>query len=493
MHLSKIAGFILLLILLVACGTAPQKDSVPPVSQEEFSALQTVLEDARAQQLFLYAPTAFRKLEDLYNSALKNATERPAKAREQLTLGKTLAAEFEAKAQANKQLLAEVDIARTSAAMAGATGVHARDMQETDEELADIAARLEKDPQASVQEDAQELVTIYRKLELSSLKLNILGDADRALTAAAQEELADFAPQTMRLAEEEYLLGTSVLNADRSQTEKAARHAANVMRHINHARSLSEHIKSLQANKSSLEDVLLWHEAQMAEATASLGLDLDFSQGTEPVVAAVLAKIATLYSRIDSLEADVAAGLERETALKKDSAARLSNLKQDMEQQMIAVQLATDAEKRRVAEVKKRFEFVQNLFSITEAEVYQQGQNVLIRAYGFTFKPGSSEVTEENLTLLNKLIDAVEVFQDSQVEVSGHTDTSGNRRTNQRLSDERAKNVAEFLVIAGQVAKERVNSRGYGSSRPVATNDTTEGRAANRRVEILIINPESDL
>ena len=72
--------------------------------------------------------------------------------------------------------------------------------------------------------------------------------------------------------------------------------------------------------------------------------------------------------------------------------------------------------------------------------------------------------------------------------MSGHTDSRGSDALNQRLSSERAEKVARFLVDVGDLSKQRVTSRGYGETRPLASNETQEGRTANRRVEILIIN-----
>ena len=158
---------------------------------------------------------------------------------------------------------------------------------------------------------------------------------------------------------------------------------------------------------------------------------------------------------------------------------------------MLTAQLESDTEQRRFTESRNRFDSVQQLFSITEAEVYQQGQNILIRAHGFIFKPGSSQVTEENLTLITKLIDAIETFPDATIEVSGHTDSIGDQKINQRLSEDRAKGVADFILTAGLVEASNISYVGYGSDQPVAPNSTASGRAANRRVEVRIINSDN--
>ncbi len=83
------------------------------------------------------------------------------------------------------------------------------------------------------------------------------------------------------------------------------------------------------------------------------------------------------------------------------------------------------------------------------------------------------------------------MFPDSKVIVSGHTDNVGSDALNQKLSEERAAKVAQFLVDVGGVPGGRVQSTGKGKNRPVASNESAEGRAANRRVEILIQNKAS--
>jgi len=70
-----------------------------------------------------------------------------------------------------------------------------------------------------------------------------------------------------------------------------------------------------------------------------------------------------------------------------------------------------------------------------------------------------------------------------RLEVQGHTDATGSLRFNQRLSEQRAKAVAAYFTAHG-VDSGRLTAKGYGPSRPAATNDTAEGRAKNRRVEL---------
>jgi OOP family OmpA-OmpF porin len=90
--------------------------------------------------------------------------------------------------------------------------------------------------------------------------------------------------------------------------------------------------------------------------------------------------------------------------------------------------------------------------------------------------------------MLTKIIKAIEEFPNARILISGHTDTVGDALTNKNLSIDRADKVARFIIDVGGVNGDRVTSTGYGKERPVANNETPEGRAANRRVEVLIDN-----
>jgi len=96
-----------------------------------------------------------------------------------------------------------------------------------------------------------------------------------------------------------------------------------------------------------------------------------------------------------------------------------------------------------------------------------------------TLKPEAKVVLNEAAALLNKHEKVV-------VEIAGHTDSTGPEDYNQGLSERRAEAVEDYLTSIG-VNASRLSSRGYGESRPVASNDTKEGRAENRRVEMIVL------
>jgi OmpA-OmpF porin, OOP family len=107
-------------------------------------------------------------------------------------------------------------------------------------------------------------------------------------------------------------------------------------------------------------------------------------------------------------------------------------------------------------------------------------QSVVLK--GVTFLPGSTTLTEDAKRVLDGAAAALIGQKDLKAEIGGHTDAQGADAANQRLSQRRADSVRKYLTDKG-VEGERLTAVGYGETRPIASNDTAEGRAENRRVE----------
>lgn len=115
--------------------------------------------------------------------------------------------------------------------------------------------------------------------------------------------------------------------------------------------------------------------------------------------------------------------------------------------------------------------------------LFDEEEEVPLVLEGVTFETASAVLTEEARGILDGVASALVANPDIQVRVNGHTDSTGDRAYNIDLSQRRAESVRAYLVERG-VAADRMEARGFGPDEPVATNDTPEGRQANRRVEL---------
>lgn len=105
------------------------------------------------------------------------------------------------------------------------------------------------------------------------------------------------------------------------------------------------------------------------------------------------------------------------------------------------------------------------------------------------FAPGSASLSPGSSARLQRLAGSLRKHQAAAVEIEGHTDSSGDPASNGRLSELRAQAVRSTLLALG-VSDRQLFATGYGASRPRATNDTAEGRAANRRIELRLRGAE---
>ena len=123
----------------------------------------------------------------------------------------------------------------------------------------------------------------------------------------------------------------------------------------------------------------------------------------------------------------------------------------------------------------------------TGVSVTRIGDNITLNMPGnITFATDSSDLSPAFFDVLNSVGKVLDEFDQTVVEVAGHTDSTGSDAYNQGLSERRAMSVANYLKGQG-VMSERLITLGMGESRPIADNGTAEGRQANRRVEITMV------
>ena len=179
--------------------------------------------------------------------------------------------------------------------------------------------------------------------------------------------------------------------------------------------------------------------------------------------------------------------LSRETALKDSiEKARLAEEKARMEAELVKKEKAL-AEKdsllaKQKAEAEKKLEALRS----KTINVYKDARGTILSMSDILFETGKADLKQElklNLAEIAAILKSL--LNDSNIEVEGHTDDRGSDELNQKLSEHRALAVMNYLVERG-VDKGKLKSVGYGKSRPVADNATDEGKAKNRRVELII-------
>lgn len=149
-------------------------------------------------------------------------------------------------------------------------------------------------------------------------------------------------------------------------------------------------------------------------------------------------------------------------------------------------ELSAAREQTREAEQREQ-EALQKLERLGKVSQDSRG-NVISLSGSLLFRTGKSSLTPVAKRHLTQVADALKDTDPSTtILIEGHTDSTGSEELNQRLSTQRAETVRRYLIMRG-IDRERIEAQGFGESRPIADNSTSEGRATNRRVEIVLAN-----
>lgn len=172
--------------------------------------------------------------------------------------------------------------------------------------------------------------------------------------------------------------------------------------------------------------------------------------------------------------------------------AELTNTRKQLsqEQQHVAMTEAQLAQERqaRIDAEKRAKEALENLAKM--ASIKEESRGMVITLSGAVLFPsGQSVLLPAAMSSLDNVVTALKSTPDRNIMVEGHTDSVGQRSYNMDLSQKRAQSVRDYLVGHG-LPTEIVKAQGLGPDRPIADNSTADGRANNRRVEIIVSPPE---
>jgi len=250
----------------------------------------------------------------------------------------------------------------------------------------------------------------------------------------------------------------------------------------------SETIKTMKP-----EMVTLWVEGILFETSSKLATvdmrDQPLATQKENILGAIdalqqdhsflMAKVKSQQTDIESKDKQIAY-LEKQTQKEQAAKKRIAAEREEVEKRLAA--------ERRFNQL---FTEVRAYFRPDEAEVYKQGSELVIRLKAISFPVGKDVIMPSNYSLLSKAQRAIRTFGEPSLVIEGHTDSTGSEDRNQHLSQRRAESVRAYLVANGTLPQEKIIAVGYGSKRPLASNKTAEGRAINRRIDV-IIRPQAE-
>lgn len=477
-------------LLVVSTNLAQQKPD-ERLYQQVFVRTQEKLNEAKAAQADVLAPEIFlratKKLSEAQEDFKRNrgVGDIDKKLRE-ADLDFAQATQY---AKLAKATFAKLLQARDEALMANAPQHAAESYATGDQYFKETMRKLENGDMAGAKKRSEEAERLLRDAELQAIKVNIIGSV-RTLIAKAQEAKVDkLAPLSFGRGQALLLEAENTLTTDRRAATTAREKAEAAEYEIRHATHLAEQIQRLKVDERELEKVLLNTEKQVAEVSKELKFSPQFDTGLGKPLNDIRSAIHTLLEEQRQLIAEVAQRdkqideLNRNLDEKNKEIGAMQEAKTGLESELVKKQQIL-LEKQRQDE---KLRGIENLFAPDEASVIRESGNLRIRLAGLTFPSGRATIQPEYFSLLTKLQRAIREFPSAKIIVEGHTDNIGNDAYNLNLSAERARAVQQYLIANMNLAEERTQALGYGEERPIANNQTEEGRMQNRRIDVVIV------
>ena len=370
---------------------------------------------------------------------------------------------------------------RAAAQTAEADRLVASDWLAAEKTFNAAALSLESGNQEKAQKKHDEANTQYRTAELNAIRARVLAEAWQLIAEAEQKKIEKFAPQTLNHAKLLARRANDLIVENRYELDEPLFLAERAVYEAHHAFYIASIAQRIKDEETSVEALILSWESALKDVATAAKIEPDFSAGPDKVSAdtvILLEEIPGMRSDLSNLDALIV-GLEDEireldTALGGASADR-SSLIRRLEQQ---------------ARVREQFRQIEDMFTSDEAIVFRDGNNLTVRLVGLSFASNSAELGTDAATLMAKVQSAINVFPQCNLTVEGHTDARGNAGNNLALSERRAQAIKTYMIDFMRIPSFRIKASGYGDTRPIANDKSAEGRARNRRID-LIIEPNS--
>jgi len=378
--------------------------------------------------------------------------------------------------------------ARADALQTDTASFAAKEWKDGETAFSQATRSLERGSIKSAERYSAKAEKAYRDGELIAIKANYLSET-RDFIAMAKKLKADrYAPTSLGNAISLLEAAENELNDNRYDTDKPRSLAADAKHNALHAIYIAKLENRIRSRELNLETVLLGWEASISRLGDALDTPIYFDYGETEAIDTLLEGMTRLRMEKESL-AETIEDRDQTLAGLNEQVAKMKELLGGGNQTIDELEVLLAEQKKRLeqqARHRERFAAVERLFEPEQATVLRQGDTVIIRMIGLNFDSGTAALTPEHRQLLAVLENAIAEFPESRVVVEGHTDAFGSDADNLGLSQARADAVVRHLLGNLPISPANLNSMGYGETRPVANNETPEGRKRNRRIDVVI-------
>ena len=476
--LFRLAAIGITVFLLVACaGTQPGVQSIPRSANptDVVNVFDGEIAKARKNQLNVLSPGWFSKAEASLARAKKalNKGDEISEILENVTEGRAQLKKAEEMAQVARTTLPEVIKSREMARAAGATKI--KDYAGVEDDFLTLTQAIEKNNLRLAQRDRGSVSKAFRALELRAIKDQTVGEVRKLLAQAENDGARKYAPHSLTVAQQKLRNTDAFITQNPYEKAKMQEMANDALFYAQRLVQMNKQSQKIRTMES--EEIGRWIEDMLHKTTTKLSApdmrNEPFETQVENMVESVSALQADhnfVIQQTKSQETEISALKNRIAVLEGET----------QEERMAKERLAAEKE------FNQKYSQIQNYFNADEAEVYKQGGQLVIRLKAIQFPVGKAVIMPKNYELLSKVQKSIRTFGEPNVVIEGHTDSTGSDEVNEHLSQQRAEAVRAYLTANRTLSYDRIVALGYGSMRPLASNETADGRAVNRRIDVIV-------
>lgn len=437
----------LILLLLAGCAgptLKPVEFGADADPNNEISLLDQDLKLARSEQTDIASPHYFKMAGKHFGEAKELREKQKDNSAILKEVGLAKAALNKAKALQNmtQEQFSDVMKARSAAIEAGAANYKFSELKKIDARFKDVTEEFESQAArgksfSNISLSQRDTIKKdYAELESEALTSKYLGRAQTMIENAEKNQASIYAPKSLNLA--------------RSKYRDAARTIANNRQDIE---AIEKAAGSATAEAEKLMRVTMTAKSARGLSSEDIALDIE--------------------SKKEALSESEMTSEKRAKMIKERNA-------------QLAGALNENQELRRKEEFEAALARAQEMFKPEEADVYRQGNKILIRLKAANFVSGRADVSRSAYPVLGKVKNLLSEVGARDIVIEGHTDITGSKEKNIELSKERADAVADYLTNNAEIKPDQITTEGFGFDKPLAPNNTKKGRAQNRRVDIIV-------
>lgn len=477
---TGLAKFIVLSIALLAAGNGFAQDELRKTFFKDADAAKAAADAANAE---LYAPKSYQSGMKEYRDA-ENLLQRGRNIDFVRSNAADAARYFKTATDAARlaqTALAQAIKSRQDGANAMAPKLSPEIWADAQQQFIRAVQLMERGDLKNAKRREIEAISLYREAELIAIKAQYLSETRRLLADADRARVGKYAPITLGKAKRLLADADRELNENRYDTDLPRSLAKQANYEAKHALYLSQIVRQVRDKDLTAEQLVLNWEQPMRAVAGVADVVPDMQEGPDRLVTELTTYFEQQANELQALQQESAENEMRIADMEEEMRALDSRLGGATAERAALIQ-RLEAQAR----VKQQFEQVEKIFSSYEARVFREGNSIILRLVGLNFDSGASQIKPNNFDLLAKVEKAIDVFPRSELTIEGHTDSHGGDDLNQKLSQERAESVQQYMINAMRIPTYRLIATGYGETRPVSSNETEAGRARNRRIDIVI-------